>query len=147
MNLTPIRSWRGGVAPGFYRLQSRARPEWLAALAGRNGWRYVYLDGARIASKAEFMAAVAQAMQFPGYFGRNWDALEDSLRDLAWLPARSGYLVLYDAAGKFARQQPDEFAVALDVLRSAVDFWRGTPTPMTVLVRGAGRLRSPVRLR
>ena len=55
------------------------------------------------------------------------------------MTAESGYLVLYDDAGRFAAARPEEFAVALDVLRTAVERWRATETPMVVLLRGAGR--------
>lgn len=36
-----------------------------------------------VASKAEALTALAQAMAFPAYFGRNLDALVDCLRDVA----------------------------------------------------------------
>lgn len=35
---------------------------------------------------------VAKALEFPEYFGRNWDALDECLRDLTWLRA-SGYVL------------------------------------------------------
>ena len=49
--------------------------------------------------------------------------------------------MLYDHAGEFAAANPADFAVALDILRSSVASWRDTATPMTVLLRGAGRAR------
>lgn len=128
----------GTVPPGIYRANLRMSAETIASQAENHGWRVFRLDGREIASKADFLAACADAMDFPAYFGRNWDALEESARDLAWTPA-GGYLVLYDDAGRFAAAQPDEFAVALEILQSAVEHWRETPTPMTVLLRGMGR--------
>jgi RNAse (barnase) inhibitor barstar len=128
----------GSVTPGIYRLTSRAGATTIAAQAERGGWRFFHLEGKHIASKAEFLQACAEAMRFPGYFGHNWDALEDSLRDLSWAPATRGYVVLYDGAGQFAAAQPTDFAVALDILRSAAASWRDTATPMIVLMRGAG---------
>jgi hypothetical protein len=128
----------GTVPPGVYRSTLRPSAGTIARHAERHGWRVFRLDGRKIASKADFLAACADAMDFPAYFGRNWDALEESARDLAWTPA-GGYLVLYDDAARFAAAQPEEFAVALEILHSAVAHWRGTPTPMAVLLRGAGR--------
>ncbi|HOG48344.1 MAG TPA: barstar family protein [Anaerolineae bacterium] len=129
----------GTVAPGVYRCRSRASVAAIAQRAAICGWRFVYLDGRRIAAKVDFLAACAAACGFPASFGRNWDALEDSLRDLSWLPAEHGYLVLYDSAGQFATAAPHEFAVALSILQGAVDYWQGTPTPMAALLRGLGR--------
>ncbi|WP_233257717.1 barstar family protein [Micromonospora sp. S4605] len=39
----------------------------------------------------------SDALLFPGYFGWNWDALSDCLRDLSWLPA-DGYLIVIENA-------------------------------------------------
>ena len=39
------------------------------------------------ASKAELLDGLARALEFPGWVGRNWDALADALGDLSWLPA------------------------------------------------------------
>ncbi len=128
----------GERAPGVYRFASPAKATTVQAAAERLGWRFFHLDGRQIASKAEFLAACAAAMQFPGYFGNNWDALEDCLRDLAWAPAQRGRLVLYDHARCFAGAGRD-FTVALEIFRSAVRSWGDTATPMAVLLRDAGR--------
>ena len=144
MSETLTDLFEGRTAPGLYRLTSRAGAAAIGAAAARHGWRFVHLDGRRIAAKADFLRASAAVLDFPAYSGRNWDALTDNLRDLAWAPAEHGYLVLYDHAGVFASANPADFAVALDILRSTVASWRDTGTPMTVLLRGAGRRASGV---
>lgn len=56
--------------------------------------RYVAeLDGTDFTSKDAVICAIARAFDFPDDFGRNWDAVEDYLRDLSWLPA-SGYVLI-----------------------------------------------------
>lgn len=134
------RLFTGGIAPGIYRLASRASTATIAKQAEHRGWRCFYLDGRQIASKNDFLQVCAKAMQFPDYFGYNWDALEDSLRDLSWAPSQRGYLVLFDGAARLATSSPQDFAVALDILRAAIEYWRATTTPMVVLLRGLGRL-------
>jgi hypothetical protein len=41
--------------------------------------------GRGIKSKQAILAIYAQSLQLPDYFGWNWDALEECLRDLSWL--------------------------------------------------------------
>lgn len=131
----------GLIEPGVYSYRSRASIASIAWRARITGWRFFHLDGQRIESKADLLAACAEAMRFPVTFGRNWDALEDSLRDLSWAPAHRGYLLLYDGAGRLAAAAPEDFAVAVDVFRSAAAHWRQSETPLAVLLRG---LKGPV---
>jgi len=39
----------------------------------------------RISDKRELFALLANRLEFPSYFGQNWDALDEMLRDLSWL--------------------------------------------------------------
>lgn len=64
---------------GIYRL-SRTLP----------GLRPV-LDGRELQDKSALLAGIARALAFPEYFGGNWDALEECLRDMSW---RSGQISL-----------------------------------------------------
>jgi hypothetical protein len=128
----------GSIAPGLYRWSSRADATRVAARAERAGWRCFHLDGRRIADKATLLSECALVMGFPAYFGRNWDALDECLRDLSWTPAKRGYLLLFDDASRLAGAYPDDWAVALDVLRRAVEHWRASARPMAVLLRRAG---------
>ncbi|WP_204292761.1 barstar family protein [Micromonospora gifhornensis] len=55
------------------------------------------LDGTRMANAGHVFYGFSDALLFPSYFGWNWNALSDRLRDLHWLPA-DGYLVIVDNA-------------------------------------------------
>jgi RNAse (barnase) inhibitor barstar len=51
------------------------------------------LDGDVTVDKQSTMDAIAQALSFPAYFGRNLDALYDCLTDLSWLPPGEHVLI------------------------------------------------------
>lgn len=42
------------------------------------------LDGRLLGDKARLLAALGQALNFPDYYGGNWDALDECLVDLSW---------------------------------------------------------------
>ena len=39
-----------------------------------------------ITSKVALLTELAQRLHFPDYFGMNWDALNECIHDLSWLP-------------------------------------------------------------
>lgn len=45
--------------------------------------------GRKATSESAFFDECAAAWQFPYYFGENWDAVDECLADLAWLPAET----------------------------------------------------------
>ncbi len=47
-----------------------------------DGFEVLVIEGDSIESKEEFLDTVAEGFGFPDWFGRNWDALEECLRDL-----------------------------------------------------------------
>ena len=54
-----------------------------AATAGLVAWR---IDIGHVHGKQEFLQKLAKALEFPSWFGGNWDALVDCLTDLSWQP-------------------------------------------------------------
>jgi RNAse (barnase) inhibitor barstar len=51
------------------------------------------VDGTKLTSKEQALAAIGEALEFPPYCGRNLDALFDCLTDLSWLPDGQHVLV------------------------------------------------------
>ena len=130
------------ASAGLYRVGSAVSVAALRRGAAAGGRVLLPVDGERVADKAGFLRACAEGLRFPPYVGRNWDALEEALRDLGWLAAdgHRGYVVLLDPAAPCLRAAPADWAVARAVLASAADHWRATPTPLTVLLRRADGL-------
>jgi hypothetical protein len=81
------------------------------------------LDG--VTGKADFMERCVRALDLPEWFGRNWDALADSLSDPSVWPAAVGergpLLVVVTGWRAYARTRPDEWETAEDVFAQAAD--------------------------
>ncbi|RMB86832.1 barstar family protein [Streptomyces shenzhenensis] len=82
----------------------------------------VTLDLGGIVDKAGLMDRSAHALGLPDWFGRNWDALADSLSDPSvWPPPAAGRPLLVVVTGwpEYARKRPEEWTVAQEVFTEA----------------------------
>jgi hypothetical protein len=122
------------TTPGLYRWLSPIPPRSLAHYVEASGWRFFYLDGRRARDKAGFLQAAADALSFPGYFGRNWDAFEECINDLVWAPA-PGYVLLYEHLWWFACAHPVEWHTARSILQDACSRWASQNVAFLVLLR------------
>jgi len=78
------------------------------------------LHGSRCVTKRGLMQEWGAALQFPYYFGENWDAFEECVNDLEWLPARSYIFAVTDAE----RLLPEaDFATLIHILDAAATRW------------------------
>jgi RNAse (barnase) inhibitor barstar len=117
---------------GVYRAPRAGEVMRAAAGAGLSPARITFKE------KDELLRAIATALEFPDWFGQNWDALEDCLSDLSWRKA-AGHALLFDRA-----KVDDDFGVLVDVLRSAAEHWAARGTPFfAVFIDPAGALPLP----
>lgn len=89
----------------------------VAAFGAVAGARVALVDGAQARDKASFMDAVARALAFPDYFGRNWDAFAECLDDLHWhdVPV----IVVVDHAAELLAGAPAELDTLLRIVADA----------------------------
>jgi hypothetical protein len=127
-------------APGVDGLPPQAvetlAPESLPAIeqaARQGGFPLLRADLADCTDKSGFLARVATALSFPCWFGHNWDALADCLRDLSWLPA-AGYVVVLEHADRFRAGADDDFVTALELFEDTAREWAAAGVPMWVFV-------------
>jgi RNAse (barnase) inhibitor barstar len=113
------------VNPGIYLLKSSDLVAKISSLSAIYNFRFFYIDGEDIQDKETFLKKAGEIMGFPDYYGRNWDAFEECIKDLGWYPAES-YLILYDHFDVFATYSPREFKVALTIFGSAIKYWEET---------------------
>ena len=106
----------------------------LAALARGAGLRVLRVDLRDCTDKRTLLARLAAQLDFPHAFGRNWDALSDALRDLAWLPAPSGYALLLESAESLRSQAGVDFDTLLEILDETASAWRRLDAPFNVFI-------------
>ncbi|WP_225836695.1 barstar family protein [Streptomyces sp. NK08204] len=89
-------------------------------LAGRV---VVTLDLDGVTDRAGLMDRAARALALPDWFGRNWDALADSLGDETLWPAGAverGMLVVVRGWQAYAKARPEEWRIAQEVFSASV---------------------------
>ena len=75
---------------------------------------------ASIRSKQKLLRILADELRLPDYFGHNWDALEECLRDLSWLPEGNVQIRHRDLPLSPGSQDRRTY---LEILRTAAAFW------------------------
>lgn len=86
------------------------------------GFALRVVQGKKCTTPAGVFNEFARALEFPDYFGHNWDALEECLADLEWLPAR-GYVVLITDAQSVIPDDDEEYETLLEILSDAGEAW------------------------
>ncbi|MFC4530954.1 barstar family protein [Sphaerisporangium dianthi] len=93
---------------------ARPLPRWLTVSTGSAP---AVVDGRACPTRAAFFQEVARALGLPAYFGHNWDAFADSLRDAT----STGTLVLTveHAEDLLGAEPPGQLTTLLAVLAEA----------------------------
>ena len=116
MNLTPLLQSAGP------HLHSLVTPKAGAydALRGleSQGAAVRFVRGAKATTKAALFDELAAALQFPFYFGENWDACNDCLGELTWISQNTGagVIVFLDAARLLESTPVDDRKTLADLL-------------------------------
>lgn len=92
----------------------------LTAGLSDHGWHVAVVSGAP--DQTEALDALGAALDFPGYYGRNLDALVDCLRDLERPTA-----LVWAGWEPLAVQHPKAWAAIVEVLRARVDDQAAAP--------------------
>ncbi len=87
-----------------------------------SGFALKVIKGRACTTPINLFAEFARALEFPDYFGHNWDALEECLADLEWMPAK-GYILLLTDAVHVLPDDEAEYETFLEILRDAGEAW------------------------
>jgi RNAse (barnase) inhibitor barstar len=138
-------AWTKSTPPWFHLLAATPSDtcDWLWAIANDSKHTVAarLIRGRKAATSAQFFDEAAAALQFPPYFGENWDALHDCLADLSWLGADGVVICLADA-DQLLTKAPGELKRLADVLQSAAKEMNQpekpkSPRPFHVVVQTA----------
>ncbi len=109
-------------APVFFAACTEPELDNLVAIASvhlPNDCMIRVLRGTRCRTKHELLQEFAAALQFPFYFGHNWNAFEECLGDLDWLPGRLQVWALPNADQVLA-SAPGELPVFCNILTNSM---------------------------
>ena len=116
----------GTTSPGLFSWRGAPERD-LAEEALAAGRQTLILDTREVTSVQGFYDEVATAWGLPGWFGRNLDALFDSLADLTVQPT----VIVWDGLREVADIDPVQTSAIVDVLRDAA----GQAPSLSVIVR------------
>ncbi len=105
----------------------------LRAAAKGNGVAWLDLDLAGARDRDVFLRRCAGIFEFPGYFGRNWDALHECLLEAAG-SGTPGAVVHWRRGAELARRAPDAVGTALEIFSEAAMYWGASGRVLLVVV-------------
>lgn len=120
-------------APGVFRI-APARLEAIVSTAGPAGFDVRRIDLHASQNKTEMLARIASALDFPDWFGHNWDALADCLSDLAWLPPDTARVFVFEGCSGHEEALP----VLLEILQQTCGDWLERAVEITCVFAFAG---------
>lgn len=125
-------------ASGVYVLQGAVGTAEVQEVANMHDLAFFHVRGRGVEDKDRFFQEAATVLNFPEYFGHNWDAFEECLTDMSWHPA-PGYLILCEDLESFRQQARDDFQTFLAISRDAASFWKDQGKAFFVVLLDTGR--------
>ncbi len=96
----------------------------LTAALKRAGLHVIVIDHAPVYNKETLLHALYQNTPFPGYFGFNWDALQDVLADFSWLKdTPNGIVLLLKNASRFKAEASEDWETFVDIVNTVSGVW------------------------
>ena len=123
---TPLRTVRTNIVQSIRAFRVSDLQEAAQGL----GHHFLYANLSSAQSKQDVLDLIAQQFTFPAHFGKNFDALYDSMTDpLHKSGPQPGFIVVLEqvpANGKFDKEAREQL---LDMFRDAADYWGERKVP------------------
>ncbi len=104
--------------PGLWELGGQLPADALVLQLGGAGWQCHVVDLTGTTSKESVIDRFAAALAFPEWCGRNWDAFNDCIADLDWLPETTRRAVVVLGATDLAQADRSSWGTLVEILRA-----------------------------
>lgn len=82
-----------------------------------------FLRGIKMKKVSSLFDEFAAALQFPYYFGENWNAFLDCITDLDWLSGDKYIFVVLDSEQMLIEESIEQFDALITILQEAGEDW------------------------
>lgn len=82
-----------------------------------------FLRGRKMTGVSSLFDEFAAAVQFPYYFGENWNAFDECITDLDWLSGDAYVLVITDSKWLLLDENEEQLEVLINILDNAGNEW------------------------
>jgi RNAse (barnase) inhibitor barstar len=152
IDIRGLIEWQPDPRPSsFVRLVDQAAEKRLALLLSDLGFETFSISGTELHDHESLFNAFASVFAFPEYFGKNWDAFNDSFGDFCF--GRTGPIaVIWRDSDVTFRQTPTAFLESVVHLHAISQSARWATQPLQIEMFYLGRsehgyISSPVKLR
>ncbi|HWV28788.1 MAG TPA: barstar family protein [Dyadobacter sp.] len=84
-----------------------------------------HIDGSKATSVKDFHEAIAAAMHFPDYSGKNLDALDEMLNDLEWIGEKKVIIYIGNSGEWLAKEKSeDKLLTIIDIFDATAEDWK-----------------------
>jgi RNAse (barnase) inhibitor barstar len=119
-------------ASGVFHLPP-ARQQGIETCANKAHFCVLKTDITERASTEATLLQLGATLDFPNWYGANFDALYDCLTDPTWQPAK-GHVLLINGLGHLRKTAPTDFATLIEVLQAVAEARRAMNTPFWALI-------------
>lgn len=75
------------------------------------------IDGNKCKDRSDLFSEFARLLEFPSYFGHNWDALDECITDLEWMPVRGYILLIKNADQLLSGDTQESYASFIGIMK------------------------------
>ncbi len=125
------------AGPGLYSADA-ADVRRMQDAARARGFELYHVNASDLSDAISLIRRCADVMRFPDYWQLNWNSFRDIITDFDWdeRVTSKGHLLLLEGLEPFAKAEPKNRDVLLDILASASEWWKTHGKAFYTLIQG-----------